>query len=140
MGQTCFEFFQVGVGDEETPVRDAEFNLAVAGFGEWKGVANINLLGRIGLKGPLAWLAHRGYHGMAMPTFERKFRVVFNWILSFFAGRDTTQLLDLDNPRGAFVAAATPAPKPAAAPAPAAPGTTPQPAADPKVSVPADAK
>jgi NADH dehydrogenase len=60
---------------------------------------------------------------MAMPTFERKFRVVFNWILSFFAGRDTTQLLDLDNPRGAFVAAATPAPKPAApeAPAPAAP-------------------
>jgi len=30
-------------------------------------------------------------------------------------GRDTTQLIDLDNPRGAFVAAATPAPKPAAA-------------------------
>ena len=41
--------------------------------------------------------------------------MIFNWILSFFAGRDTTQLLDLDNPRGAFVAAATPAPKPAAA-------------------------
>jgi NADH dehydrogenase len=92
----------------------------VAGFGEWKGVANINLVGSIGLKGGLAWLAHRGYHGMAMPTFERKFRVIFNWIISFFAGRDTTQLMDLDNPRGAFVAAATPAPKPAAA-APAAP-------------------
>jgi NADH dehydrogenase len=58
---------------------------------------------------------------MAMPTFERKFRVIFNWILSFFAGRDTTQLMDLDNPRGAFVAAATPAPKPAAAPAADAP-------------------
>ena len=57
---------------------------------------------------------------MAMPTVERKFRVVFGWILAFFAGRDTTQLMDLDNPRGAFVAAATPAPKPAAAaPAPA---------------------
>ena len=54
---------------------------------------------------------------MAMPTVERKFRVILNWIISFFAGRDTTQLLDLDNPRGAFVAAATPAPKPAAAPA-----------------------
>jgi NADH:ubiquinone reductase (H+-translocating) len=46
--------------------------------------------------------------------------VIFNWIISFFAGRDTTQLMDLDNPRGAFVAAAAPAPKPAAA-APAAP-------------------
>ncbi|MET1155667.1 MAG: NAD(P)/FAD-dependent oxidoreductase, partial [Arthrobacter sp.] len=94
---------------------------AVAGFGEWKGVANINLLGRIGLKGPLAWLAHRGYHGFAMPTVERKIRVISNWLWSFFLGRDTTQLMDLDNPRGAFVAAATPAatpaPKPAAAPA-----------------------
>jgi NADH dehydrogenase len=90
---------------------------AVAGFGEWKGVANINLLGRIGLKGGLAWLAHRGYHGMAIPTVERKVRVVFGWILSFFMGRDTTPLMDLDNPRGAFVAAAAPAPKPAAAPA-----------------------
>ncbi|WP_144629063.1 NAD(P)/FAD-dependent oxidoreductase [Arthrobacter woluwensis] len=86
---------------------------AVAGFGSWKGVANINLLGRIGLKGWPAWLAHRGYHGMAMPTFERKFRVVGGWFLSLFAGRDATQLVDLDNPRGAFEAAARPAPKPA---------------------------
>ena len=120
----------------------------MAGFGEWKGVANINLLGRIGLKGPLAWLAHRGYHGMAMPTFERKFRVVLNWVIAFFAGRDTTQLLDLDNPRGAFVAAATPAPKPAAAPAPAAdaapvagaPGSAEKTKVDPKEAVTADAK
>jgi NADH dehydrogenase len=111
---------------------------AVAGFGEWKGVANINLLGRIGLKGGLAWLAHRGYHGMAMPTVERKFRVIFGWILAFFAGRDTTQLIDLDNPRGAFVAAATPAPKPAAAPAPA-PVVAEKPAED-KTPVSADAK
>ena len=105
----------------DKPLKDYKHkNLgAVAGFGQWKGVANINLVGSIGLKGALAWLAHRGYHGMAMPTFERKFRVILNWIISFFTGRDTTQLMDLDNPRGAFVAAATPAPKPAAAPAPA---------------------
>jgi NADH dehydrogenase len=105
-------------------------------------VANINLLGRIGLKGPLAWLAHRGYHGMAMPTVERKFRVIFGWILAFFVGRDTTQLVDLDNPRGAFVAAATPAPKPAAAAAPpaaAAPATDASKAAS-KEAVPADSK
>ena len=133
----------------DKPLKDYKHkNLgAVAGFGEWKGVANINLLGRIGLKGPLAWLAHRGYHGMAMPTVERKIRVISGWIWAFFLGRDTTQLMDLDNPRGAFVAAATPAPKPAAAPAPAAP-----PAAEPRptprqsvtgrrqVTVPADSK
>lgn len=91
---------------------------AVAGFGQWKGVANI--MG-VGLKGPLAWLAHRGYHGLAMPTFERKWRVISGWFISLFAGRDTTMLLDLDQPRAAFRAAASPAPKPAAAPAPAAP-------------------
>ncbi|MFP3675264.1 hypothetical protein SB724_20835, partial [Bacillus sp. SIMBA_031] len=63
--------------------------------------------------------------------------VISGWVLTFFAGRDTTQLIDLDNPRGAFVAAATPAPKPVAAPAPAES----KPAADDsKTPVTADAK
>ncbi|MDJ0354736.1 NAD(P)/FAD-dependent oxidoreductase [Paenarthrobacter sp. PH39-S1] len=87
---------------------------AVAGFGEWKGVANI--MG-VGLKGWPAWLAHRGYHGLAMPTFERKWRVISAWFISLFVGRDATALLDLDRPRAAFRAAAGPAPKPAAKPA-----------------------
>jgi NADH dehydrogenase len=107
-------------------------------------VANINLVGRIGLKGPLAWLAHRGYHGMAIPTVERKIRVISGWLWAFFLGRDTTQLMDLDNPRGAFVAAATPAPKPAAAPDAAKAGAKPDAKAGttaaPNESVPADAK
>ncbi len=77
----------------------------VAGFGQYKGVANI--MG-IGLKGMLAWLAHRGYHGLAMPMFERKFRVVGNWIFSLVFGRDTTQLMDLDTPRRQFREAAAP--------------------------------
>lgn len=134
----------------EKPLHDYKHkNLgAVAGFGEWKGVANINLLGRIGLKGGLAWLAHRGYHGMAMPTFERKFRVIFGWIMSFFMGRDTTQLLDLDRPRAAFVAAATPPAKPAPATpdkAPAAPvagasGSAESTQVKPAESLPANAK
>ncbi|WP_426998586.1 NAD(P)/FAD-dependent oxidoreductase [Pseudarthrobacter sp. N5] len=100
----------------DKPLKDYKHkNLgAVAGFGEWKGVANI--MG-IKLKGALAWMAHRGYHGLAMPTVERKVRVIFGWILSLIMGRDTTQLIDLDNPRGAFVTAASPVPKPAAAPA-----------------------
>ena len=72
----------------DKPLKDYKHkNLgAVAGFGEWKGVANINLLGRIGLKGPLAWLAHRGYHGMAMPTVERKIRVISGWIVGLLHG------------------------------------------------------
>jgi NADH dehydrogenase len=76
---------------------------------------------------------------MAMPTFERKFRVILNWIIGFFAGRDTTQLMDLDNPRGAFVAAATPAPKPAAAAAPAG-GSGSTAVSAPKETVSANAK
>ncbi|MCO1338209.1 NADH dehydrogenase [Kocuria polaris] len=84
---------------------------AVAGFGSWKGVAKV--MG-IKLKGAPAWLAHRGYHGLAMPTFERKFRVVGGWFLSLFFNRDTTQISDLQDPRGAFVEAATPKPKPEA--------------------------
>ncbi|MHA7155823.1 NAD(P)/FAD-dependent oxidoreductase [Arthrobacter sp. TMN-50] len=87
---------------------------AVAGFGQYKGVANI--MG-FGMRGLPAWLAHRGYHGMAMPMFERKFRVVLNWILSFVFGRDTTQLMDLQTPKRQFREAATPPPRKTEAPA-----------------------
>ncbi|WP_434618075.1 NAD(P)/FAD-dependent oxidoreductase [Arthrobacter sp. A5] len=107
---------------------------AVAGFGEWKGVANI--MG-VGLKGWPAWLAHRGYHGLAMPTFERKWRVISDWFISLFTGRDTTALLDLDRPRAAFRAAAGPAPKPAAKPADA-PTSASAPAAKNEVPVGAE--
>ena len=106
----------------DKPLKDYKHkNLgAVAGFGAVEGRCQ-HQSGCIGLKGPLAWLAHRGYHGLAMPTFERKLRVISGWFISLFAGRDTTMLLDLDQPRSAFRAAASPAPKPAAAPVPAAP-------------------
>ncbi|GAA1345592.1 NAD(P)/FAD-dependent oxidoreductase [Arthrobacter roseus] len=89
---------------------------AVAGFGVYKGVANIMGLK---LRGVLAWAAHRGYHGMAMPTFERKFRVLSGWFSSLLFRRDTTQLMDLQTPRRQFEEAATPKPKPAAQEAPA---------------------
>ncbi|WP_394941580.1 NAD(P)/FAD-dependent oxidoreductase [Psychromicrobium sp. YIM B11713] len=98
----------------DKPLKDYKHKTlgAVAGLGLWKGVAKV---GKLGFRGPLAWLMHRGYHGLAMPTFERKVRVIWNWILSFFMGRDIALLMDLDQPRAAFRAAATPAPKPAAA-------------------------
>ncbi|MFJ7748726.1 NAD(P)/FAD-dependent oxidoreductase [Arthrobacter sp. NPDC097144] len=78
---------------------------AVAGLGQYKGVANI--MG-FGMKGFPAWLAHRGYHGLAMPMFERKFRVISGWLLNVSFGRDLTGLRNLKNPRSAFVSAATP--------------------------------
>jgi NADH dehydrogenase len=76
---------------------------------------------------------------MAIPTVERKIRVISGWLWAFFLGRDTTQLMDLDNPRGAFVAAATPAPKPAAAPVAGTPAADTA-KNDTKEAVPADSK
>jgi NADH dehydrogenase len=81
---------------------------AVAGFGTFKGVANI--MG-FGMRGFPAWLAHRGYHGLAMPMFERKARVITNWTMSFIFGRDLAPIADLENPRRQFRTAATPSPK-----------------------------
>ncbi|MGB9036691.1 NADH dehydrogenase [Arthrobacter sp. UCD-GKA] len=81
---------------------------AVAGFGANKGVAKV--MG-VKLKGWPAWMAHRGYHGMAMPTFERKFRVLGDWMVALFFTRDSLQLNNLENPRSTFVEAATPKPR-----------------------------
>ncbi|MGC8035648.1 hypothetical protein ACP3WA_26395, partial [Salmonella enterica] len=50
---------------------------AVAGLGLYNGAFQS---GKIALTGLLAWFAHRGYHGLAMPTWERKFRVVGDWV------------------------------------------------------------
>ncbi|MCW1250435.1 FAD-dependent oxidoreductase [Acaricomes phytoseiuli] len=101
----------------DKPLKDYKHNTigAVAGLGLWKGVARV---GSVSARGPLAWLMHRGYHGLAMPTFERKVRVIWNWILSFFLGRDIAPLLNFDQPRVAFVEAATPPAKAAEKPAP----------------------
>ncbi len=78
---------------------------AVAGFGLGKGVANIYGYGVSGLP---AWVMHRGYHGLAIPTVERTVRVVSDWFWNMVLSRDTTPLEDLDRPRAAFRAAATP--------------------------------
>jgi len=72
------------------------------------------------MKGFLAWGAHRGYHGLAMPSWERKWRVIGDWVGGFFLGRDIASLDDRETPRAAFEEFAS-RPKPAAeAPAPVA--------------------
>jgi NADH dehydrogenase len=67
---------------------------------------------------------HRGYHGLAMPTWERKIRVISNWVLNFLLGRDPVGIIARDDPRAAFEEFAS-RPKPAATTAPPAAAKTP---------------
>ncbi|MET4051544.1 NADH dehydrogenase [Frigoribacterium sp. PvP054] len=82
---------------------------AVAGLGLNVGVFQS---GKFAMKGFPAWAAHRGYHGMAMPSFERKFRVVGGWWNNFWLGRDIVSLDNRERPRAAFEEFAS-RPKPA---------------------------
>lgn len=72
---------------------------AVAGLGVGKGVYQN---GRLVATGLLGWLMHRGYHGFAIPTWERKVYVMVNWTLHLFLGRDIVPLPQIDRPRAAF--------------------------------------
>ncbi|MFV0374770.1 NAD(P)/FAD-dependent oxidoreductase [Microbacterium sp.] len=72
---------------------------AVAGLGLYHGVFQS---GGIALKGFLAWCAHRGYHGLAMPTWERKWRVMGDWWQNFWLGRDNATLQSVQSPRYVF--------------------------------------
>jgi NADH dehydrogenase len=84
----------------EVPAEYFHKNLgAVAGMGVGEGVFQA---GNLAIKGLLAWLMHRGYHGMAMPMWERKIRVFGNWIISFVVGRDTVGIEARDEPRAVF--------------------------------------
>ncbi len=72
---------------------------AVAGLGIGTGVFQS---GKLAIKGFPAWVMHRGYHGLAMPTWERKFRVFWGWWNNFFLGRDIVSLSAVQQPRAAF--------------------------------------
>jgi len=101
----------------EDPVQYYHKNLgAVAGLGIGVGVFQS---GNLAITGLPAWFAHRGYHGLAMPSWERKLRVVGGWIGNVLLGRDVVSLSALQNPRAVFEEFAS-RPKPAAAAAPAA--------------------
>jgi NADH dehydrogenase len=72
---------------------------AVAGLGLGYGVYQS---GRLAFKGLIAWFMHRGYHGLAIPMWERKIRVFGNWILNFFLRRDIVGIPARDTPRAFF--------------------------------------
>lgn len=72
---------------------------AVAGLGLYNGVYQWR---KVAIKGLIAWFMHRGYHGLAIPMWERKIRVFGNWILNFFLRRDLVELEARLTPRAAF--------------------------------------
>jgi NADH dehydrogenase len=90
---------------------------AVAGLGPGHGAFQS---GKIGITGVIAWLMHRGYHGLAMPTWERKIRVIGNWVMGFILSRDIVSLSAREHPRVGFAEFAS-RPRPAANEAPASP-------------------
>ena len=72
---------------------------AVAGIGLGEGVFQA---GKFSVKGLIAWFMHRGYHGLAIPTWERKIRVFVVWFLNFFLRRDVVSLEARRFPRASF--------------------------------------
>jgi len=72
---------------------------AVAGLGIGVGVFQYK---NIGITGLLAWFMHRGYHGLAIPSGERKIRVFAGWVWNFLLRRDIVSTSAGKTPRLAF--------------------------------------
>jgi NADH dehydrogenase len=88
-------------GQRPKPYRHHHLGV-VATLGRGHGVFES---GPVVLRGRLAWLIHRGYHLMAIPTTERKVRVLADWAFSAVSGRDLVSLESVQTPRAAFVEA-----------------------------------
>lgn len=85
---------------DETPTDYVHKNLgAVAGIGIGYGAFQS---GKLGVTGFPAWVMHRGYHGLAIPMWERKLRVVGGWVGHLFFGRDNVSLSARDEPQAYF--------------------------------------
>jgi NADH dehydrogenase len=63
------------------------------------------------IRGFPAWLMHRGYHVLAVPSWERKIRVLLIWLGQLFGGRDIVSLAEIGDPRRAFVTGGVPRPQ-----------------------------
>jgi NADH dehydrogenase len=72
---------------------------SVASLGLHKGVADVY---NVKAKGFIAWGMHRAYHVARVPTFNRKFRVVADWLLSGLLRREVISMGQINNPRAEF--------------------------------------
>ena len=79
----------------------------VASLGLGKGVAQIF---GVKLRGPVAWFMHRTYHLWAMPTLNRKVRIVLDWTTALLFRREPVALGGVTTPRAEFLAASGAAP------------------------------
>ncbi len=117
--------------EEPTPYRHKNIG-AVASLGLYKGVAQ--MFGRVKVRGFPAWVMHRSYHVLAMPTFNRKVRIAAGWTGSLLFRREVVALGSLHDPRAEFRNASVP-PKVKPGQADAAPVTAKDAATSPDVSV-----
>ena len=85
-------------GDEPVDYRHENAG-AVATLGLGIGVFQS---GKIAITGFPAWVMHRGYHGLAIPMWERKIRVFTLWALNVFLNRDIVSIEARETPRKAF--------------------------------------
>jgi NADH dehydrogenase len=79
---------------------------SVATLGIGRGIFQYR---RIVITGLPAWLMHRGYHVLAVPSWERKIRVLAIWLTAAVFGRDILSLAAVQHPRAAFVSGGEPA-------------------------------
>lgn len=91
-------------GELPRPYRHSSLGV-VATLGLGRGIFQYK---QLVITGFLAWVMHRGYHVLAIPTWERKFRVLLVWLSAVFAGRDIVSLLSVQDPRHAFVSGGMP--------------------------------
>jgi NADH dehydrogenase len=72
-------------------------------LGRYKGVA---MVFGVKLRGFPAWLLHRSYHLLMMPTLGKKVRIAFDWTVGLFFAQDVVQLGSLQSPHEPFERAA----------------------------------
>jgi NADH dehydrogenase len=86
-------------GDELGEYRHTSLG-TLASYGVGKGAA---VIFGVRLRGLPAWLVDRVYHGLAMPTYVRKFRIFAGWTINLVTPRDVTPMTATQEPRRAFV-------------------------------------
>lgn len=72
---------------------------SVASLGLHKGVADTF---GVKAKGMPAWMMHRSYHVMMMPTFSRKVRIMMDWLFNGLLHREVVSMGQINDPRAAF--------------------------------------
>ncbi len=88
-------------GGTPRPYRHASAG-SVASLGLYRGVAEVCGLR---LRGFPAWMTHRTYHLLKLPTMNRRLHVVSDWTLALLFRREVVSLDVLEHPRQDFQAA-----------------------------------